>query len=92
MKSMKLYDAIKRMRLLSANNIPFSFEYVSCNMSLQSSGGLKVEDSAKLRVGLSTENGIKSRSLIGYIKLGTNENRWFYLPLLIKFNEYTIND
>ena len=92
MKSMKLYDAIKRMRLLSENNIPFSFEYVGCNMSLQSSGGLKVVDSAKLRVGLSTDKGIKSRSLIGYIKLGTNDNRWFYLPLLMKFNEYIIND
>lgn len=84
------YEALKQMRKLSDDNIPFSFSFLSCNLTTQQSDGFKEVSKAKLRVGLSSELGIKSRSLIGYFDLETNENRWFYLPLLTSFNQYTI--
>lgn len=78
------------MRKLSDNNIPFSISFLGCNLSTGESSGFKEIKKAKLRVGLSSDNGIKSRSLIGYIDLDTNANRWFYLPLLTSFNKYEI--
>ena len=90
MNAIKPYTAIERMRKLSQDNIPFSFSYLSCNLSKGTSNGIKEVKKAKLRVGLSSDKGIKSRSLIGYIDIETNDNRWFYLPLLTSFNQYTI--
>lgn len=78
------------MRKLSANNIPFSISFLACNLTTGNSDGFKEIKKAKLRIGLSADKGIKSRSLIGYIDLETNENRWFYLPLLTSFNQYEI--
>jgi len=82
-----VYDALKQMRKLSDDNIPFSISFVSCNLSKETSDGVKTISKAKLRVGLSADKGIKSQSLIGYIDLDTNKQRWFYLPLLLTFNQ-----
>lgn len=90
MNTIARYEALKQMRKLSDDNIPFSFSFLGCNLSTQHSDGFKEIKKAKLRVGLSSDQGIKSRSLIGYIDLETNENRWFYLPLLTSFNQYDI--
>ncbi len=90
MNAIARYKALEQMRKLSMDNIPFSFSYLGCNLSLKKSDGFKEIKKAKLRVGLSSDKGIKSRSLIGYIDLETNENRWFYLPLLTSFNQYEI--
>ena len=81
-----VYDALKQMRKLSNDNIPFSFSFVSCNLTKGTGGEVKTITTAKLRTGLSLEKGIKSQSLIGYIDLETNKQRWFYLPLLLTFN------
>ena len=78
------------MKQLSDDNIPFSFSYWSCNLSKESSNGVKHIKKAKLRVGLSSDKGIKSESLIGYIDLETNQNRWFYIPLLKSFNQIEV--
>ena len=80
------------MRKLSDDNVPFSITFLTCNLSKRTTVGFKAVERAKLRVGLSTDKGIKSRSLIGYIDLDTNENRWFYLPLLMKFNKIEIDE
>lgn len=90
MQTLQLYTALKRMNELSNNNIPFSIEYIGCNLTNGSSSGLKCYNNIVLRTGLNTSKGIKSRSLIGFIDLDTNENKWFYLPLLQKFNKYSI--
>ena len=82
-----VYDALKQMRKLSNDNIPFSISFLSCNLSKGTSDGVKTIAKAKLRTGLSIENGIKSQSLIGYIDLDTDKQRWFYLPLLLTFNQ-----
>jgi len=90
MNAIAHYEALKQMRKLSDDNIPFSFSFLKCNLSTKQSDGFKEIKKAKLRVGLSSEHGIKSRSLIGYIDLETNQDRWFYLPLLTSFNQYEI--
>jgi len=82
-----VYEALKQMRKLSDDNIPFSISYASCNLSKGESNGVKTVNKVKLRVGLSTDKGIKAQSLIGYIELDTNKQRWFYLPLLLTFNQ-----
>ena len=81
-----IYDVLKAMKKRSEDNIPFSFSFVTCDTSKRNSNGVKHVARAKLRTGLSAEHGIKSRSLIGYTDLDTNQDRWFYLPLLISFN------
>lgn len=90
MGHVQLYTALKRMNELSNNNIPFSIEVIGCDLTKGSSGGLKCYNNVVLRTGLSTNKGIKSRSLIGFLDLDSNTNKWFYLPLLMKFNKYTI--
>ncbi len=91
MKGPTIHQAIKQMRSLSGDNISFSFSYLTYNSTKNVSDGVKQVKRAKLRVGLSTDKGIKSRSLIGYIDLETNKNRWFYLPLLLTFNQFEID-
>ena len=83
---MNVYDALLKMRELSANNIPFSIEFVSCNLTKQSSSGLKFVDKCLLRTGLSKEHSDKHNTLVGYVDLRDNSNKWFYLPLLKTFN------
>ncbi len=90
MNNVPLYDALKKMRELTNQSIPFSFSYVSCDTTRQHSNGKKEVAKALLRTGLPTDMGIKSESLIGYVDLDTNKQGWFYLPLLMSFNQYGI--
>ena len=90
MAIIKLYDVIKRMRQLSEINVPFSFEYITCDLTKGKSNGLKKVDKALLRKGMSTDRSVKSETLIGYTDMATNQPRWFYLPLLMKFNGHPI--
>lgn len=86
MQTIKLYEALKRMRELTEASIPFSIEFVGCNLTKGCSDGHKKIDRAFLRTGFSAEKSSKSHLLIGYYIADTNEPRWFYLPLLLKFN------
>jgi len=90
MDSINLYDALSRMRELTSLNIPFSFEYISCNTTTESSTGRKKVAKALLRTGLSREKSDKSEILIGYTIEPSEEPRWFYLPLLVSFNGITV--
>src|SRR5690554_4762158 len=62
MKQIQPYQALQLMRKLSDDNIPFSFSFLSCNLSTKKSKGIVEVRKAKLRVGLTTDKGIKSRS------------------------------
>ena len=84
-KTIKLYEAIKRMRLLTELGIPFTFTFLSYNSTDQSSGGFKHVTNAQLRKGYRNDQSDKAQILIGYVN-EYDRNRWFYLPLLIKFN------
>lgn len=83
------YDALKRMRELTQLGIPFSFEFVSYNSSNRTSDGFKKVINAQLRKSYRSDQSDKSNVLIGYVN-GNDDNRWFYLPLLMKFNGYLI--
>jgi hypothetical protein len=84
-QTIKLYEAIKRMRLLTELGIPFTFTFLSYNSTDQSSNGFKHVTNAQLRKGYRNDQSDKAQILIGYVNEYDN-NRWFYLPLLIKFN------
>lgn len=86
MSSLTVYEALNQMRKLTRIGSPFSFEYILCNTSSQSSDGLKSVSKALLRTGLSRDKSSKSEILIGYTVEPESAPRWFYLPLLISLN------
>lgn len=83
---MKPYEALSQMRRLSDNNIPFSISFVSLNLSNQTSSGYKQVKKCLLRKGLSIDKSDKANLLVGYTDLSDNTSKWFYLPLLLKYN------
>lgn len=88
-QTIKLYDALKRMRQLTELGIPFTFSFLSYNGTTRTSDGFKDVTNAQLRKGYRDDQSDKADLLIGYVN-AQGGNRWFYLPLLIKFNGYTI--
>jgi hypothetical protein len=88
-QTIKLYDALKRMRRLTELGVPFTFTFLSYNDTTRTSDGFKSITNAQLRKGYRDDQSDKANILIGYVN-GDDKNRWFYLPLLTKFNGYTI--
>ena len=88
-QTIKLYDAVKRMRQLTELGIPFTFSFLSYNDTTNTSDGFKDITNAQLRKGYRDDQSDKADLLIGYVN-AQDGKRWFYLPLLIKFNGYTI--
>lgn len=88
-QTINLYDALKRMRRLTELGIPFTFSFFSYNATNGTTEGVKHVTKAQLRKGYRDEQSKKSDILIGYVN-AHDGNRWFYLPLLVKFNGYTI--
>lgn len=74
------------MRQLTEFGIPFSFEFFSYNSTKDESDGYKVVEKAMLRMGLRQDQSDKSHILIAYVNYKEDTNRFFYLPLLMKFN------
>jgi hypothetical protein len=87
---MNIHNAIQHMRKLTEASIPFSIEFVTMNTTNAVSKGLKIVPSCMLRTGLSKEYSDKAGVLIGYIDMSDNSNKWFYMPLLLKFNNIDI--
>lgn len=87
--TIKLYDALKRMRTLTKLGIPFSFTFLSFNATNGTTDGFKTITKAQLRKGYRDDQSDKADILIGYVNTHDG-NRWFYLPLLMKFNGYTV--
>ena len=88
-QTIKLYDALKRMRKLTELGIPFEFEFLSYNATNSTSSGFKKVSKAQLRKGYRDDQSDKASILIGYVN-ESEGSRWFYLPLLMKFNGHTI--
>ncbi|MBQ9309890.1 MAG: hypothetical protein IJ222_03400 [Bacteroidales bacterium] len=83
---MDLYDAIHEMRRLSDLGKPFSFSFMSCNLTEGKSEGRVEVRHAKL---LSREHGRYHRDaelVERYLDLDTARPRHFYQPLLMTFN------
>jgi hypothetical protein len=87
--TIKLYEALKRMRTLTDLGIPFTFTFLSYNATTGASDGFKEVANAQLRKSYRDDQSKKADLLIGYVNQH-DRSRWFYLPLLIKFNELTI--
>ena len=87
--TIKLYDALKRMRALTELGIPVDFEFLSFNTKSNTTDGFKSVSKAQLRKGYRDDQSSKADILIGYVN-EHDGNRWFYLPLLIKFNGHVI--
>ena len=86
----RLYAVLQRMRALTKAGVPFSLEFYSYNQTDGTTGGLKQVSGAVLRTGMSKEYSDKADLLVGYKADG--KNRWFYLPLLMKFNNKYIHE
>lgn len=87
--TIKPLQAIKKMRVLTEAGIPFSFQFLSYNESKGVSEGFKLVVNAQLRKSYRNDQSNKSKLLVGY-KDHQDSNRWFYLPLLTKFNGHII--
>lgn len=85
------YQAIMRMRELTKAGIPFSIEFLSYNSTKQTTGGFKRVEKVQLRKGLRNNQSDKSNLLVAYTDYSQGDvNRMFYLPLLMKFNQFVV--
>jgi hypothetical protein len=84
-------EAIQLMRALTAEGLPFSFEYYSYNSTKHHSDGQKVVHKATLRQGLRNDQSDKGNTLIAYTDHTMAEKpRFFNLALLMKLNDIEI--
>lgn len=84
---MDVYEAIKEMRRLSAQNTTFSFSFMSYNATEQRSDGIIYVRRARL-LKRETEKHHKYADFVeAYINLDTMQSRRFYQPLLMTFND-----
>lgn len=74
-------QAIKRMKELTKAGVPFEICYFTLD------GRKKVVKKALLRPGFSRKQSTKSKFLVAYTNLITNEHRQFYRALLISVNQ-----
>jgi hypothetical protein len=85
------YEALTKMRELTAIGVPFSFSFYSLNKTKGISTGLVVVNRAILRKGLKDVQSELSQQLVGYTDLDKKEApKFFHIPLLMTFNEHTI--
>lgn len=90
MDSITPHMAIKRMRELTEVGVPFSFEFTTYSKIKGLSNGKKFIARAMLRRSYRKDQSNLSEQLIAYVDLDLGLNRQFHLPLLTKFNDYTI--
>ena len=90
MKEINIYDAMKLMRKLSAENFPFRIEFASCDTTRGTSKGLVVVEKVKLIKGLKAKQSKYHKLKIFYENMDTGEQRNFWMPLLLKVNDLKI--
>lgn len=91
MKEIYIYDAIKIMRKLSAQNFPFEISFISCDLTRKESGGLRIYKNVILAKGISRKKSEFADFLIAFEDLDTGEKKRFWLPLLMTFNNLKIS-
>lgn len=84
--AMNVFDAIKEMRRLTKEGIPFSFSFMSFNSSRGTSEGVVHVNRARLRKRERAEHHLYADMVEAYLDLDTMEPRRFYQPLLMTFN------
>lgn len=83
---MNLYEAIKEMRRISAENGVFSFAFMSYNSTAQRSAGVVNVRRARLLKRESTKHHKNAEIVEAFLDLETMEAKRFYQPLLMSFN------
>lgn len=78
--------AMEIMRELSRQNIPSTIKYISLNESEKTSKGIVEEKNILLTLGYRRNQSDKSNILASFVRLGSEENRQFYWPLLCELN------
>lgn len=91
MEQINVYEAIKMMRKLSADNFPFSFSFISCDRSRKTSSGLVVVEHGILSKGLPKNKSKHANNLVAYENISSGEKKHFWLPLLMSFNNIKIS-
>ncbi|WP_303181732.1 hypothetical protein [uncultured Butyricimonas sp.] len=83
---MKLYEAIARMRELTAQGRAFSFSFMSYNSSANTTEGVVDVRKAVLRKKADAKSYRNADVLMPYFDYDVCEARQFYLPCLMYFN------
>lgn len=82
---MNVYEAIEKMRKLSAAGESFSFTFMSYNSSAGKSDGIVEVRHGMLRTRQSADYNKNAEYMESYIDLDTGEYRQFWQPLLMTF-------
>ena len=82
---MNVYEAIERMRKLSAAGESFSFTFMSYNSSDGVSNGVVNVRHGRLRARESVQYNKNAEMMESYVDLDTGEYRQFWQPLLMTF-------
>lgn len=83
--AMNVYEAIEKMRKLSAAGESFSFTFMSYNSSTGKSDGVVEVRHGMLRTRQSADYNKNAEYMESYIDLDTGEYRQFWQPLLMTF-------
>lgn len=83
--AMNVYEAIEKMRKLSAAGESFSFTFMSYNSSAGKSDGVVEVRHGMLRGRQSADYNKNAEYMESYIDLDTGEYRQFWQPLLMTF-------
>lgn len=83
--AMNVYEAIEKMRKLSAAGESFSFTFMSYNSSASKSDGVVEVRHGMLRARQSADYNKNAEYMESYIDLDTGEYRQFWQPLLMTF-------
>lgn len=87
---MKLYEAIAKMRELTAQGRAFSFSFMSYNSSTNTTEGVVDVRKAVLRKKADAKSYRNADILMPYYDYDISEARQFYLPCLMSFNDEKI--
>lgn len=88
--TIRLLDALRRMRQLSECNIPFTFSFIGYSEQHRSCGGIKVVQRALLRTGYRDDQSSLGNLLLAYTNMEDERPRQCYIALLMTFNEFKI--
>ena len=81
-----IWEAIRRMRQITADKETFSMVYMSYDRSRQKSTGMIRVDRAQLRAQTRTDENMNADHMLNYLDRDLNLPRQFYQITLMEFN------
>ena len=86
-----LYEALRRMHVLTEQGKTFSLSFMSYSLSRRKSEGYITVEHAKLRPGNRKERTMYNDYLLNYTDMDTLEHKTCWIPLLMEFNGQEIS-